>query len=138
MNTTFEEVFECFLSKIREYDYMRLSEEELTTELTQKLKSAFAKADFKNVELDLLMSEFTRSLSTLEIEALSYWLVYEWINPRVNNVELFKYRLGSKDYERFSEANHLKELMNIRSDSYNQARYYSNKCKNRNMTKDLL
>lgn len=138
MNTTFEEVFEYFLSKIREYDYMNLSQEELMSELTQKLKSAFAKAEFKNVELDLLTDEFTRALSTLEIEALSYWLVYEWINPRVNNVELFQYRLTSKDYERFSEANQLKELMDIRAESYNQARYYSNKVKNKNMTKGLL
>ena len=138
MNTTFEEVFEYFLSKIREYDYMKLDEEDLMTELTQKLKSAFAKADFKNVELDLLMNEFTRSLSTLEIESLSYWLVYEWITPRVNNVELFQYRLSSKDYDRFSEANHLKELMSVRNDAYTQARYYTNKCKNKNLSKGLM
>lgn len=138
MNTTFEEVFEYFLSKIREYDYMKFNEEDLTIELTQKLKSAFTKADFKNVELNLQMNEFTRILSTLEIEALSYWLVYEWINPRVNNVELFQYRLSSNDYKRFSEASHLETMMKIRTESYSQARYYSNKSKNKNMTKGLL
>lgn len=138
MNTTFKEVFEYFLSKIRDYDFVKLSEEELIMELTQKLKSAFAKASFKDVELDLLTNTFTRELSTLEIEALSYWLVYEWINTKVNNVELFKYKMSSKDYERYSEANHLKELVSVRNDAYSQARYYSNKCKNKNLSKGLL
>lgn len=138
MNTTFEEVFDSFLSKVRDYDFMSLSEEDLNIELTQKLKSAFAKAEFKSVELDLLMSEFTRELSSLEIESLAYWLVYEWINPRVNNVELFQYRLSSNDYKKFSEANHLEVMMKIRENSYNQARYYSNKVKNKNLTKGLL
>ena len=138
MNTAFEEVFECFLSKVRDYDFLKLSEEELTIELTQKLKSAFAKAELKNVELDLLMDEFTRKLSNLEIEALSYWVVYEWISPRVNNVELYQYRLSSNDYKRFSEASHLETMIKIRAEAYRQARYYSNKSKNKNMTKGLL
>lgn len=138
MNTTFEEVFECFLSKVRDYDFVKLTEEELVIELTQKLKSAFAKSEFKNIELDLSMEEFTRELSSLEIEALGYWLVYEWINPRVNNVELFQYRMSSSDYDRFSEANHLKAMIEIRNDAYSQARYYSNKVRNKGMTKGLL
>lgn len=138
MNTTFEEVFECFLSKVRDYDFMKLTEEELIVELTQKLKSAFAKAEFKDVDLDLTMEEFTRGLSRLEIESLAYWIVYEWISPRVNNVELYQYRLSSNDYKRFSEANHLDIMMKVRSEAYSQATYYSNKVKNKNMTKDLM
>lgn len=138
MNTTFEEVFDCFLFKIKDYDYANLNEEDLNVLLTQKLKSAFAKSMFKDVELDLLMDEFTRELSSLEIEALSYWLVYEWITPKVNSVELYEYRLSSKDYERFSEANHLKQMIEIKNDAYSQASYYSNKVKNKNMTKGLL
>lgn len=138
MNTPFQEVFDAFLSKVVEYNFLSLTEEELEEELTMKLKSAFPKAMLKDVKLDLDYGEFTRELSALEIEALSYWLVYEWITPKVNNVELFQYRLGSKDYERFSEANHLRTMIEIKNDAYSQARYYSNRINTSDILKGLI
>lgn len=138
MNTAFENVFDNFLSKIRDYDFVKLTQDELNEELIQKLKSAFPKCEFENVELNLLMEEFTRELSSLEIEALSYWLVYEWVTPMVNNVELFKYKLASSDYKKFSEANHLKQMLNIRDSAYSDASYYSNKVNIKNMNKGLM
>lgn len=138
MNTPFQEVFDAFLSKVVEYSFLSLTEEELEEELTMKLKSAFPKAMLKDVKLDLDYGEFTRELSALEIEALSYWLVYEWITPKVNNVELFQYRLGSKDYERFSEANHLRTMIEIKNDAYSQARYYSNRINTSDILKGLI
>lgn len=138
MKTTFEEVFDVFISKIRDYDFLKLTQEELNEELTMKLKSAFAKCDFENVDLNLLMEEFDRELSPLEIEALSLWMIYEWILPKINNVELFEYRLGSNDYKIFSSANHLKEMKEIKDSAYSDARYYSNKIAMKNMNKELM
>ena len=138
MNTTFEEVFDLFLSKVIDFDFVKLSQGDLNEELIQKLKSSLPKCEFEDVELNLSKEEFTRVLTGLESEAISYWLVYEWITPMVNNVELFKTSLGSRDYIEFSKANHLKEMREIKKDSYSDANYYSNKANIKKMNKGLV
>ena len=132
MPTTFEEIYNQFLSKIIDYDYLTLTKEEKIILMSTRLKSALAKfkAKKRNIEADYVLYEFNRELDDLEIEAIALWLIYEWITPKINNVEMFEHRLNTKEFQGFSEANHLKEMQQIRKDAEGEAFYWGNQIKN--------
>ena len=132
MPTTFEEIYNQFLSKIIDYDYLTLTKEEKIILMSTRLKSALAKfrAKKRNIEADYVLHEFNRELDDLEIEAIALWLIYEWITPKINNVEMFEHRLNTKEFQGFSEANHLKEMQQIRKDAEGEAFYWGNQIKN--------
>ena len=132
MPTTFEEVYNQFLAKIIDYDYLTLTPDEKIILMNTKLKSALAKfkAKKRNIEADYVLYEFNRELDDLEIEAIACWLLYEWITPKVNNVEMFEHRLNTREFQGFSEANHLKEMQQIRKDAEGEAFYWGNQIKN--------
>ena len=132
MPTTFEEIYNQFMSKIIDYDFISLTIEEKKILMDAKLRSALAKFGGKkhNVEADYVLQDFNRELDDLEIEAIAYWLVYEWITPKVNNVEMFEHRLNTREFQGFSEANHLKEMQQIKKDAEGEAFYWSGKINN--------
>ena len=126
--TTFQEVFDSFLSKINTYEFLKLSEQELNIDLSQNLRSALAKCiGFKDIIGDYVLDEFNRVLTDLEIEIISYWMVFNWITPKINNIELLKQSLSSKDYQIYSQANHLKELLDLKNDAKTEAHYWMNR-----------
>lgn len=132
MPTTFEEIYNQFLSKIIDYDYLVLTPEEKIILMSTRLKSALAKfrAKKRNIEADYVLNEFNRELEDLEIETIALWLIYEWITPKINNVEMFEHRLNTREFQGFSEANHLKEMQQIRKDAEGEAFYWGNQIKN--------
>ena len=132
MPTTFEEIYNQFLSKIIDYDYLVLTPEEKIMLMNIRLKSALAKfrAKKRNIEADYVLNEFNRELDELEIETIALWLIYEWITPKINNVEMFEHRLNTREFQGFSEANHLKEMQQIRKDAEGEAFYWGNQIKN--------
>ena len=98
MPTTFEEVYTQFLTKIIDYDFITMTQDEKAILMNTKFKSALAKfkAKKRNIEADYVLNTFNRELDDLEIEAIACWLLYEWITPKVNNVEMFEHRLNTK------------------------------------------
>ena len=132
MPTTFEEVYTQFLTKIIDYDFITMTQDEKAILMNTKFKSALAKfkAKKRNIEADYVLNTFNRELDDLEIEAIACWLLYEWITPKVNNVEMFEHRLNTKEFQGFSEANHLKEMQQIRKDAEGEAFYWGNQIKN--------
>ena len=132
MPTTFEEIYNQFLSKIIDYDYLILTPEEKIILMSTRLRSALAKFRVKkrNIEADYILNEFNRELDDLEIETIALWLIYEWITPKINNVEMFEHRLNTREFQGFSEANHLKEMQQIRKDAEGEAFYWGNQIKN--------
>jgi len=132
MPTTFEEIYNQFLSKIIDYDYLILTPEEKIILMSTRLKSALAKfrAKKRNIEADYVLYEFNRELDDLEVETIALWLIYEWITPKINNVEMFEHRLNTREFQWFSEANNLKEMQQIRKDAEGEAFYWGNQIKN--------
>lgn len=61
--------------------------------------------------------EFTNDLSELETEIISSMMVLEWLKPNVYHMDLLEYRLGSKDFQQWSPAGHLKELRGLKKDT---------------------
>lgn len=128
--TGFEEVYNQFLSKVIDYDFITITESDYNEIMKVRLKSTLAKMNPRNKESSLYINAdytnkvFDRELDGLEIECLAYWLVYEWITPKINNVEMFQHRLNTKEFQGFSEANHLKEMQSIKIEARNEAFYW--------------
>ena len=127
--TSFQEVYDYFLSKITTYnEYVDLTPEELEVELKQLLRIAFSECvSFKDISTDYILNEFNRDLTDLEMNIISYNMVVHYLSPKINNIELLKQSLSSKDYQIYSQANHLKELMNLRNDSIQKFHYWMNR-----------
>lgn len=127
--TPFQEVYDYFLAKITTYnEYTNLTLEELEIELKQLLRASFAECvSFKNTSADYILDEFNRTLTALEMNIISYNMVVQYLSPKINNVELLKQSLSSKDFQMYSQANHLKELMDLRKDSIQQFHYWMNR-----------
>lgn len=128
MNTTFQDIYDFFLSKIISYEFLNLTEGELNIELAQNLRSSFSKCvAFKDIKADWVLEAFSRELSDLEIDIISDWMVINWLTSKINNIELLKQRLSSKDYQTYSQANHLKELMDLKKSSESNVHYWMNR-----------
>ena len=119
MYTSFEEIYEDFLPKTRNYDFLEMSEEELKEHLHDYLVPAIARFHVCRKDLndrDDLLQRFNVKLSDLEIEILSNYCLLEHIDSTyVRTQNLLKMNLSSSDFNSFSNANHLDKLMAMRN-----------------------
>lgn len=128
MPTEFTEIYELFLSKITDYDILQLDEEELNIELKMLLKKALAKfVNIKEVSIDYDFEQFSRELSGLEMDIISSYMVSEWISPKINNISLLRQSLSSKDFQMYSQANHLSTLMELKSKCDKEVQYWASR-----------
>ena len=54
-------------------------------------------------------------------------MVLSWIEPKINSIDLLRQRLGSKEFQMFSQANHLKELREIKLQAKRDFDYWINR-----------
>ena len=138
MNTTFEEVFDAYLNKIENWDYLEYSEEELTEELVPLLKSALARVSFTlDIKADYDMEEFDRELKPIEIEILSLSLVEGFISQKVNSIKVLENHLAMKDYNLYSSANMLKQLQTALARAQSDVQYWETRLAWYNKAKDI-
>jgi hypothetical protein len=126
--TTFDEVYNYFLAKISTNEYITLTDTELEVELQQLLRTSFAECvSFKNTSADYVLNQFNRDLTDLEMNIISYNMVVHYLSPKINNIELLKQSLSSKDFQMYSQANHLSKLIELKNDSLKQFHYWMNR-----------
>lgn len=132
MATPFNTVFQRFLNKITDSDLASLPQTNIESIMSEYLQSSIVrfrkcKKDIKN--FDLVAQQFNVDLSMEEIEILSLWMKFEWLDQQINRIELLRQSLSSKDYAMYSQANHLQALIGLRSitsnDVHSLMSYYS-------------
>lgn len=122
------EIYETFLSRIRDKDLALLSEEDMMEQLDIYLKRGLTRCTaIKEVELDSSTGAFTRNLTSLEIDIISLAMVLEWIYPRVNNIQNMYSRISDKDYTVFSQAKMLDSLKTLRDETEKEFLFWHNK-----------
>lgn len=117
MATTYDEVYDRFLSKITDYELAQLVVEELSDNLEKFLKSAIS--DFKYCTSDRLVRDdinktFISTLTDLEQEIIAKFMLVQWVTPHILRLENIRQSLGSKDFSVFSGANFLDKLLNLK------------------------
>lgn len=137
MPTEFTEVYEMFLSKITDYDILKLDEDELNQEFKMLLKKALARFIYiKDVSVDYNFEQFSRELTGLEIDIISSYMVSAWISPKINSITLLRQSLSSKDFTMHSQANHLKELIELKDSAEKEAQYWASRYSLMDFTKN--
>lgn len=125
LNTELEEIYSMFLSNITDYSIPLLSDDDFEEEMLMLLKKSMAKFRFKkDIVIDEFMGTFTRELKEEEKNILALGMVSEWVKPKIYSVEVMKMKMNSKDYQLFSEANHIDKLRNIKKEADAEFDYY--------------
>jgi hypothetical protein len=116
MATPYTDVYEFFLSKISDYSFLKLTDEEIEEDLLIYLKTAIADFDVSKVDLskrDEILRQFDEDLSDKEKDILARLMVVSYLKPRIITSENYKLAMSDSDYKIYSQANHIKEIMNI-------------------------
>ena len=125
MATTFEAIYNSFYSKVNDFDLADMLEENANEFLFDLLKQAVVRFN-SNLgtavfEMNHTKQQFTTDLTDLEIDIISEIMVENWLKPKLNNSELLRNRLSTKDFSQFSPAN----LLNAVRESFNLAHSHS-------------
>jgi hypothetical protein len=117
--TSYNEIYNTFLGKISDYDFLELPKEEVETIMKNYLKSAivwFTSCRQDLSDRDDVLEQLNITLTDEEIEILGTLMIIEWLKPRINTTENLKQHMSTKDFQMFSQANHLKELKDLKKD----------------------
>jgi hypothetical protein len=117
MATPFSDVYAFFTGKISDYSFLKLTQIELEDNLENYLNSASVK--FRRCKKDLsdkdkTNNQFNIDLSDEEKEILSTLMIVEYLSPKLVTSDLLQQQLGTKDYKLYSQANHIKEIRELR------------------------
>lgn len=116
MATPYQTVYDRALQKCTDYDLVTLPDIELTEMLHSWLLSAIAKfRQCKNnlKDRDDELAQFNSDLEDEEIEILAIMIVREWLQPQLRSTLLTRQIFGGKEEQYYSQAAHLKELMDM-------------------------
>lgn len=114
--TDFTVIYGKFLSKIEDYGYAQLSEEDAMNHFRKYLSSAivqFRRTCRKDLEL-VTETAFMEVLDESEIEILAQWMVVSHIEGNMITEENMRNFLNSRDYRQYSSANLLKVLISTK------------------------
>lgn len=126
MATTYAAVYGEFLAKVTDFDLADMTEASATAIMSDLLKQAvgkFSESCKKDLyDLTEQADGWNADLSDLEIDILSELMVEAWHKPRINNLELYRNKLSTKDFTTFSPANLLKEVREAYEQAHKRAR----------------
>ena len=123
MATPYMSIFTSFLDKVTDPYLAEMEDDELSAYLIRLLNNSvpkFRKCKNNLNDRDDILEQFNMTLFDEDIEILANLMVIEWLRPQVNNLELLKQALSSKDFNISSQANHLKELQALRKDAQSE------------------
>lgn len=112
--TTYKEVYESFLSKTTEYEFLKIDKATLEAILEPYLRSAlprFRRPRFDIKDRDDVSKLFNAELSLMEIEILATLMVVEFLRPAINDSRIKKQVMTDKEFRFYSQKNHLDGLM---------------------------
>ena len=119
MGTEYSVLYDSVLSKIKDYDFLKLDESQVYTILFDYIRPAVVR--FRSCKQDLSNRDdeagvFNVSLTDPEIEILSNYMVVEYLDANYIRVPTaMKQVLNNKDFNAFSPANLLDKISGVRN-----------------------
>lgn len=119
MGTNFKTIYQRFLSKVRDFTFFDLTEQESLDFCRSLMLSALPK--LQNLEHDLNdynedLNAFNVILNNTELEYIATAMAAEWVEPQLNTTVLLRFYVGTKDEKFFAPANQIAQLRNLRDD----------------------
>jgi hypothetical protein len=123
MATPYQNIYSRFLPKITDYSFVDMLDFDVEEYLETFLKSSIVKFRYCNklIERNETTKEFVQDLTDEEQEILSCLMTIEYLTPKLLTDDLLKQALNSKDYSMYSQANHIKEIRDLRDVFQNEA-----------------
>jgi len=122
------DIYEIFLSRIKDKDLALLEEEDMLEQLDIYLKRALGRCSaIEDIEFNEELGTFTRKLSYLEKDIITLAMILEWVYPRVNNISNMYSRISDKDYTVFSQSKMLDSLSSLKEETEKEFLFWHNK-----------
>ena len=105
MATSYEKVYEIFLSKITDFNLAEVDDYSFDKMMQGWLNTAIVRMRKCDHDLSLRddeAQEFTEDLSDLEVELLALGMVDAWVTPMLNSTELIMQFIGGKEEKFYS------------------------------------
>lgn len=120
MSTTYEEVYEHFLSSISDYNLANFTDEQLDEQMEKYLinslpKFTYCKKDLNN--RDEIMKQFNETLTLEERSILGHIMVLQWLKPQIYNIELLRENFSTREFQLLSSSNKLDKLLKLKQDT---------------------
>lgn len=118
MGTPLTDVYNFFLSKVKNYSFITLNTQgKLESVLFSYLTGAVVRFTNCNTPLDInsVVGEFTNELTVEEKEILSTIMLLNYITGKIMSDENLDQILSERDYAMRSQANHLSQLISLKS-----------------------
>lgn len=118
--TTFQEVYDFFLSGITDDMFLEMTKEDTQEMLQEILVAAFPHYEFpqwKNpFDLDMVKKEFTAKLTLEDMRILRSYMIVQWIGFQLANVDLVRQKYSGSDFSFTSQAAHMKQLIAMKQE----------------------
>ena len=131
----YNDIFECFLGEITDYDLAGLAESEADQMMSEWLNKAvhnmFIYDLFSTAELDDDVQMFTYEMSIEWSEKADEWFVknllgkamaFEWISPKVNNIDLLHQFFGNSESKFYAQQAQLAQLKELKAELMTEIR----------------
>ena len=105
----FAEVIDMMLTLLDDYQIVDITDEELELETSVKVNMVLPRTGFEDLTFNIDSWEFSRPLTGLEANIISYGLLMLWLSPFINNREVLQTQLTSKEVTTFSNANRIQQ-----------------------------
>lgn len=121
MATPYTEVYDFFLGKVTDYNFIDTdiytSEAELHEELWVYLRSAILRFPQSKVDLsDRSTSQFNRDLNDFEKEILATLMVINYLTPKIVSTQNMDMHMSDREFKMYSQAKQLTEMMKLKSE----------------------
>lgn len=113
--TPYEKIYKAFLSKIRDPLYAHLEIEVAEDDLLSLMDAAILNFEYPKVDLkdkDDDDQTFTNELGFDEIQLLGHLMLLEWMRRELRSIDTLRQSYTTKDFQTFSQANHINALVN--------------------------
>lgn len=131
----YNDIFESFLGEITDYDLAALAESDADQQMSEWLNKAvhnmFIYDLFSSAELDNDTQTFKYEMAVGWSEAadagfiknlLGKAMAYEWVSPKVNNIDLLHQFFGNSESKFYAQQSQLAQLRGLRDDLNTQIR----------------
>ena len=133
----YESIFKLFLGSVTDYKLASLEENDATNLMKEYLHKALSASYLRSVFSSIAFDDENQMLTYVinyptnedtdkdfVINAISKWMVYEWIHNIVRNITHTAQFFGGSEQKYYSQSNHLSEIRALMDDTYKEARNF--------------
>ena len=121
--TSFETIYNAFLGKITDDQYLELTEEDTIRDCKQILLDAISYFEFPRFALydyDADQEQYNVDLTREEINIFAILMKVVWLDRQISSIENTRMKYSGSDFKFTSQANHLAKLLNLKTEVWRE------------------